>query len=105
MSAPDYYPVDRKNAAPIACTDMAFVTSRPPDHPSRNRIVAVCGLFETQGADKDAHNQDSEADACSPAKDGFMLSDLYLFFHLFRPARESRDPRPEHANTFQANTP
>ncbi|KAL4926766.1 uncharacterized protein BDV17DRAFT_293117 [Aspergillus undulatus] len=69
------FPVDRKAEAAVEYTDLAFVTSRPPDVPVRNRIVAVCGIFDADRGDQ----------AASPQDDGFFFSDFYLFYHLLHP--------------------
>ncbi|KAL4782516.1 hypothetical protein BJX76DRAFT_369129 [Aspergillus varians] len=70
-----FFPVDRKAGAAIRYTDLAFITSRPPDIPSRNRIVAVCGIFDSQ----------KENDIASPSMDGFFFRDFFLFHNLLHP--------------------
>lgn len=56
------------------CTDIAFTMTHPPDVSHRSRIVAVCGIAD----------HDNLAD---PENDGWLLSDFYLFHHLFNPLR------------------
>ncbi|RDW69109.1 uncharacterized protein DSM5745_08869 [Aspergillus mulundensis] len=67
--------MDSETAARVTCTDLAFITSRPPDVPCKNRIVAVCGIYDCP----------ADNDAAAPYRDGFILSDFYLFYHLLFP--------------------
>ncbi|KAI9861256.1 MAG: hypothetical protein M1813_005429 [Trichoglossum hirsutum] len=51
--------------------DKEFRSYCPPDVQPSSRIIAVCGINDF-------------GDAASPAKDGWFISDFYLFHHLFR---------------------
>ncbi|KAL2813471.1 hypothetical protein BDW59DRAFT_167522 [Aspergillus cavernicola] len=71
-----FFLVDEKGS-PVEYTDLAFVTSRPPDVPSRNRIVAVCGIYDC----------DKEGNMASPQEDGAHWEDLKTI-----PPSASQDP-------------
>jgi hypothetical protein len=51
---------------------MSFVSLCPPDVSPKTRIIAVCGVSDSN-------------DEASPKADGWLLSDFYLFHHLFSP--------------------
>ena len=50
-----------------------FVASCPPDVSPKTRIVAVCGITNI-------------GDIASPPRDGWFLSDFWMFNHLLRSA-------------------
>lgn len=61
--------------------DCEFVSFCPPDIQPRTRIIALCGANDWR-------------DNASPQKDGWFLSDFYLFHHLLEDTGRSYDCRP-----------
>ncbi|QKX56688.1 uncharacterized protein TRUGW13939_03794 [Talaromyces rugulosus] len=69
-SIPELKAVGRTTGTPSDLEGLSFQTACPPDVGPRTRIVAVCGITD-------------EADAAGPNRDGWFLTDFYLFHHLF----------------------
>ncbi|BAE59995.1 hypothetical protein BDV35DRAFT_382091 [Aspergillus flavus] len=69
-SIPGFHAVGRTTGTTEDLKGLSFATTCPPDIGPRTRLIAVCGIT------------DDEDDA-SPAKDGWFLSDFYLFHYLF----------------------
>jgi hypothetical protein len=65
----NFYPKDED----ASLHQVHFTSKCPPDVSPNTRIVAVCGITDI-------------ADAASPTMDGWLLSDFWMFNHLFRSA-------------------
>ncbi|RHZ62718.1 hypothetical protein CDV55_105969 [Aspergillus turcosus] len=76
-SIADFNAVGRTTGTKADPAGMEFLIHCPPDLPPRSRIISLCGITDW-------------GDAASPQKDGWFISDFYLFHHLLRP-RESPD--------------
>ncbi|KAE8391174.1 hypothetical protein BDV23DRAFT_182700 [Aspergillus alliaceus] len=74
-SIADFNAVGRTTGTKADLAGMEFLIHCPPDLPPRSRIVSLCGITDW-------------GDGASPQKDGWFISDFYLFHHLLRP----RDP-------------
>ena len=69
---PDFHAVGRRTGTEADLAGQEFLTHCPPDLPPRHRIVALLGTTDDQGE-------------ASPTKDGWFVSDFYLFHHLLSP--------------------
>lgn len=75
MSRPSlegHHIVEHETGSEINYADIAFLTSSVPNIPSRNRVVAVCGIAD-------------HGNAAAPQHDGWFFSDFFLFHHLLHP--------------------
>jgi hypothetical protein len=68
----DFNAVGRTTGTKADLAGMEFLIHCPPDLPPRSRIVSLCGITDW-------------GDGASPQKDGWFISDFYLFHHLLRP--------------------
>jgi hypothetical protein len=73
----DFHAVGRRTGLEADLAGQEFLTHCPPDLPPRHRIVALLGTTDDKGE-------------ASPAKDGWFVSDFYLFHHLLSPETSQR---------------
>ncbi|KAJ5983221.1 hypothetical protein N7481_005320 [Penicillium waksmanii] len=76
---PDFHAVGRRTGTEADLAVQEFLTHCPPDLPPRHRIVALLGTTDDKGE-------------ASPAKDGWFVSDFYLFHHLLSPETPQLEP-------------